>query len=316
MQSFIEELRKKIEHLCGDDLYLASFSFLKLNEKLGYEKNVTAFTEQNQNDVISMIEGALSQDFDWRLEKEFKAWAACLIREMGKAFLSSWSKKMLGDFLKNINTDKKISVKLIEKSCFDAGLDPNKVYLKMHALAASSENIIIKCNLITDEIVNWQLFCKNKKLKNTAFGKKRIAKERSKLMVYQYRREILSNMLLVNKFIYYSNPKLKIFWRNVYIELAAFSHAFDQLLVNDLDFVGNYAFTDWLNNIFPPHLVGSKKLNKVKNPIVHSRWFNKMVIGIKQAVCCLTDYLIKNQPSFSERDKIIDEYIKKYSRIL
>lgn len=319
MHIFIEELRNRIEYLCGDDVYLSSFSFLRLNEKLGYEKSNTSNTEKNRQKCIAMIEDALSQDYEWHLEKEFKAWVACFIREMGKAFLNSWANKMLVDFVADyplVAADEKKSIKILERACFDANLDPNSVYLKMHALAELSSDIILKCNIITDEIIAWQKFCNNKNLKKTAFGRKRILIERNQLFIYKCRQQILSNALLVNQLWYNSPDDLKALWRDVYIELFAFRYAFEMLLDSNLDFVGNYAFTDWLNKMFPAYLSGSRKINGAKNPIVNSKWFNRTVIGIKQATYCLSDYLIKNKPSFSIRDRIINQYIKKYSRII
>ena len=303
MHQYIETVRNEVEAAAGNESYLASTLFLRMQRELGYEDDGAwkITTKEDFENVQHKVMNSIGKNREFNVKDEVLSWQIAILRDISKEFYYWWIDYKDERFRAEDCFRDGESCIALEASCEKLDENPTEVYSALLEVEFVLTQLATSCNTVVTEMDRfWQFKYNNrKKAPENNFMFKRIEAESRQTVLF----ESISKMC--RTFGKQLAGADHLLWMVPHQMLLSLTHALNQFLCFEYIQDTDLELLNWLDDIFPERLPDGQP-----NPTYQNGLHHKVIANLTQATQCMVQQTVRRNDVFSQRDEIMRPYFQ------
>lgn len=309
MHQYIETVRNEVEAAAGNESYLASTLFLRMQRDMGYEDERSAkiTTKEDFENVQHKVMNSIGKNRDFDVKDEVLSWQIAILRDIAKEFYYWWIDYKDERFRADDCFRDGESCIALEASCEKLDANPTEVFSTLLEVELILTRLATSCNTVVTEMDRfWQFKYKNRqKAPENNFMFKRIEAESKQTLLYESVRKLEEISATCRVFGKQLAGADHLLWMVPHQMLQSLIHALNQFL--DFEYIQetDLELLNWLDDIFPERLA-----DNTPNPTFQNGLHHKVIANLTQATQAMVQQMVKKNDVFAQRDEIMRPYFQ------
>lgn len=309
MHQYIESVRNDLERKTGEEIYLVSSLFWRMQKNFHYEDE--GKTElQTKDDFMSVRNKVvnLMHDADkWSLEDEVLSWQAGVLRDISKDHYGRWDQMLESSMLTQDVFQDGTPCVTLEASCEMLGSDPTQTYTALLEVKHVLTRLCTSSDKIVQEVADLQGFRDRirNQYQSEEFAVKRVESETTNTILHKsiHQLEEVMNMCEENGSKLFGQGLL--LWMTPKVQIESLIHALKSYLYCEYDENPELVLNKWIEGIFAETMYSGEY-----NPDHFGPLHMKVLKRMNSATQALIQYELFKKDSFQQRDKLMMDFLQ------